>query len=54
MEFKWDEEKNQANRTKHGISFEEAAEIFSYPTYEIVDTRFEYGEDRLIAIGRNS
>lgn len=54
MEFEWDEEKNSANQRKHQISFEEAAEDFSYPIHETVDTRFEYGEERLIGIGRNS
>ena len=52
MEFEWDEDK--ANQRKHQISFEEAAEVFYYPIYETVDTRFEYGEVRLIGIGRNS
>lgn len=54
MEFEWDEEKNKANQRKHRISFEEAAEIFCYPMYELVDTRFDYGEERFIAIGRNN
>ena len=54
MEFEWDEDKDKANQRKHQISFEEAAEVFYYPIYETVDTRFEYGEVRLIGIGRNS
>jgi uncharacterized DUF497 family protein len=29
--FAWDPEKNIANRRKHGLSFEEAATIFSGP-----------------------
>ena len=29
--FEWDEEKNLANRRKHGISFEEASTIFEGP-----------------------
>ncbi len=53
MEFEWDEEKNKANKKKHRISFEEVTEIFRYPMYEIVDTRFEYDEVRYIGIGRN-
>ncbi len=32
IEFEWDEEKNASNLKKHGISFEEAAEIFDGPT----------------------
>ena len=53
MEFEWDEDKNKANQRKHQISFEEAAEVFYYPIYETVDTRFEYEEVRLVGIGRN-
>lgn len=29
--FEWDPEKNIANRRKHGLSFEEAAQIFEGP-----------------------
>ena len=53
MEFEWDDQKNEANIAKHGISFEEAAEIFDYPIHETVDTRADYGETRYIGIGRN-
>jgi uncharacterized DUF497 family protein len=54
MEFEWDENKNQSNQLKHGISFEEASEIFRYPMYEMVDTHQDYGEIRYIGIGRNN
>ena len=54
MEFEWDIEKNKDNQKKHQISFEEAAEIFRYPTYEIFDNRVNYEETRYIAIGSNS
>ena len=54
MEFEWDEDKDKANQRKHQISFEEATEVFYYAIYETVDTRFEYGEVRLIGTGRNS
>lgn len=30
--FEWDEEKNRANLAKHGISFDDASQIF----YELV------------------
>jgi uncharacterized DUF497 family protein len=53
MEFEWDDLKNKANLAKHGISFEEAIEIFDYPMYEMVDNRADYGEIRYIGIGRN-
>lgn len=53
MRFEWDEDKALANRTKHGISFEEAQELFlSDADYlEIFDTAHSDHEDRFIAIG---
>jgi uncharacterized DUF497 family protein len=35
--FEWDEEKNLANRRKHGISFEEASTIFERPVLSLED-----------------
>jgi uncharacterized DUF497 family protein len=35
--FEWDEEKNLANRRKHGISFEEASTIFDGPVLSLED-----------------
>jgi uncharacterized DUF497 family protein len=35
--FEWDEEKNLANRRKHGISFEEASTIFGGPLLSLED-----------------
>ncbi len=53
-EFEWDENKNQLNKLKHEISFEEATEIFHYPRYKLVDSRLNYGEVRYIGIGTNN
>ena len=53
MNFDWDNNKNQSNITKHGISFEEAIAIFDDPnilTFE--DVRFNYGETRFVSIGQ--
>lgn len=53
MEFEWDEQKNQTNIIKHGISFQEAQELFNDPkllTY--IDNRFNYEEIREISIGQ--
>ena len=52
MEFEWDEQKNQTNIIKHGISFQEA-KVFDDPkllTY--VDDRFNYEEVRELSIGQ--
>ena len=29
--FEWDERKNKSNQEKHGISFEDASEVFTDP-----------------------
>lgn len=50
--FEWDSEKNELNKTKHGISFEEAATVFfdDYYIY-IKDWHHSDIEERFIAIG---
>ena len=50
--FEWDEDKNRANRLKHGISFEEAQAIFDGPIRTAPDLRKGYGEERYLAVGR--
>jgi uncharacterized DUF497 family protein len=49
----WDEAKNLANQRNHGISFEEASDLFhSGADYlEIFDDEHSVTEDRFIAIG---
>lgn len=49
--FQWDEPKNQENLRKHGISFEEASQIFEGPVFNAVDERFDYDETREISMG---
>lgn len=51
--FEWDPEKDRANRTKHGVSFEEAKELFEsgLDYLEIYDENHSSDEDRFIAIG---
>ena len=49
--FEWDEEKDRANRAKHGIDFEEATGIFTSPILTAPDTRQDYGEERWISHG---
>jgi uncharacterized DUF497 family protein len=52
MLFEWSEEKNRINRRKHGISFEEAKEVFDDPFHIAkLDERFDYFEERWITIG---
>lgn len=49
--FEWDTEKDSANLKKHGISFEEAAEIFQNDVLTAEDDG-AHGEMREISIGR--
>lgn len=51
MGFQWDEQKNAANEAKHGISFEQAAQIFREPIMKRLDDRRDYRETRFIALG---
>jgi uncharacterized DUF497 family protein len=50
--FGWDSNKNSENIEKHGISFENAQEIFLDPLHvSILDKRFSYFEERWITMG---
>ncbi|MEH1999688.1 MAG: BrnT family toxin [Nostoc sp.] len=51
MKFEWDKNKNQQNIQKHGISFEEATEIFNGVVFTSIDQRYDYEEIREISIG---
>ncbi len=49
-EFEWDEYKAQSNIQKHGVSFEEAAEVFFDPFYQGGDASVD-DEQREFIIG---
>ena len=53
MNFEWDPEKDRLNRKQHGVSFDEAKELFSGDDdyLEIYDAEHSYDEDRFIGIG---
>ncbi len=52
VRVEWDEAKNRANEWKHGVSFEEASELFRGREYlEVFDDAHSDREDRFIAIG---
>ena len=51
LEFEWDEPKRLSNLQKHSIDFIRACQIFDGFTVEFKDNRYDYGEDRFIAIG---
>lgn len=50
--FEWDEQKAQQNLKKHGVSFEEAATVFSEPfSLTINDPLHSIDEERWIILG---
>jgi hypothetical protein len=50
--FEWDPVKAASNQTKHGVSFEEAAEIFLDPLQiSIPDEKHSESEERWITLG---
>jgi len=46
--FEWE----AANIAKHGVSFSLALRIFDGPVMTAEDTRADYGERRMISVGR--
>ena len=51
-EFEWDDGKAAANERKHGVTFEEARDVFRDPlAIELLDDREACGEDRFVLIG---
>jgi uncharacterized DUF497 family protein len=51
VRFGWDARKRSRNLRERGFDFEFATFIFDGPTVERQDTRRDYGEQRVIAIG---
>lgn len=51
MIYGWDEAKNSSNFAKHGLDFADAEQVLAGPCVTFVDSRFDYGEVRLITLG---
>lgn len=52
MDFEWDEAKAEANEAKHGVTFEEAATVFSDDYARVIDNPDHSDkEDRFIILG---
>ena len=49
--FEWDENKAESNIQKHGVTFEEAAEVFFDPFYQTGDASVGDEEERDFIIG---
>jgi len=55
IDFTWDDKKNSTNKSKHGISFEEASSAFSDENARLKhDQQHSYNEDRFILLGFSS
>jgi uncharacterized DUF497 family protein len=55
MSFDWDPDKAARNLEKHGVSFEEAATVFSDPLYlDFFDPEHSEEENRYIRVGCSS
>jgi len=55
MRFEWENKKNRENINKHGVSFEQAQEVFHDPLHlSKLDKRFGYLEERWITVGLTS
>lgn len=54
LKFDWDIRKSRANRTKHGVSFEEAQTVFfDENAVEFFDPDHSMVEDRFLLLGRS-
>ena len=51
MKFEWDEAKRRINLTRHGIDFADVPRVFDGLTADLVDDRYDYGEERLFTLG---
>lgn len=51
MRYEWDEEKRRSNLKKHGIDFVDVVQVFDNDVVILPDERFDYGENRFIALG---
>ena len=52
MLFSWDARKSARNLRERGFDFEFATQIFDGSTLERADSRRDYGERRVIALGK--
>jgi uncharacterized DUF497 family protein len=52
VRFSWDARKSSRNLRERGFDFEFATQIFDGATLERVDSRRDYGERRVIALGK--
>ena len=55
MNIEFDRTKDAANHAKHGVSLSFGAEVLADTNrLDVLDTRFDYGEDRFVSYGEVS
>jgi uncharacterized DUF497 family protein len=55
MDYEWDAAKDAENRRKHRLSLADGISALEDPDAESwVDERFDYGEERIVTLGRNN
>jgi uncharacterized DUF497 family protein len=51
MRISYDPAKRNKTLSERGLDFEDAALVFAGETYEVEDTRWDYGEQRMVCYG---
>jgi len=51
MQYEWDENKRIANVARHKVDFASAVDFQWDTALETIDDRFDYGEERWVALG---
>jgi len=51
MKLAWDETKRIRTLAERGLDFADADLVFAGPTFEFLDARQDYGEERTICVG---
>ncbi len=51
MQYEWDENKRIANLVRHKIDFANAVDFAWDTALETMDVRFDYGEEKWVALG---
>ena len=55
LQYEWDENKDQSNQIRHGLSFADALSVFDDPSaLSRYDPDHSQEEDRWITLGRNA
>jgi uncharacterized DUF497 family protein len=52
MKITYDPAKRDWNLRERGLDFEQAAQVFAGPTFDQADNRQDYGEIRIVTVGR--